>query len=58
VLHNGVDPYIPGVVPFAIAPAAVVPVAIPPPPPVNDFAAIYREEYNIIHNDDYYPAQG
>ena len=58
VLHNGADPYIPGVVPFAIAPAAVVPVAIPPPPPVNDFAAIYREEYNIIHNDDYYPAQG
>lgn len=58
VLHNGVDPYIPGVVPFAAAPVAVVPVAIPPPPPVNDFAAIYREEYNIIHNDDYYPAQG
>jgi hypothetical protein len=57
VLHNGVDPYIPGVVPFAAAPVAV-PVAIPVPPPVNDFAAIYREEYNIINNDDYYPAQG
>jgi hypothetical protein len=50
VLHNGVDPN---------ARAAAAPVAIPPPPPVNDFAAIYREEYNIIHNDDYdYPAQG
>ena len=57
VLHNGVDPYIPGVVPFAAAPVDV-PIAIPVPPPVNDFAAIYREEYNIINNDDYYPAQG
>jgi hypothetical protein len=50
VLHNGVDPNAPFVAP--------VPVAIPVPPPVNDFAAIYREEYNIIDNDDYYPAQG
>ena len=50
VLHNGVDPNAPFVAP--------APVAIPVPPPVNDFAAIYREEYNIIHNDDYYPAQG
>jgi hypothetical protein len=45
--------------PFAAAGGPVaVPVAIPVPPPVNDFAAIYREEYNIINNDDYYPAQG
>jgi hypothetical protein len=50
VLHNGVDPNAPFVAP--------APVAIPVPPPVNDFAAIYREEYNIINNDDYYPAQG
>ena len=62
VLHNGVDPNAPFVAP--------VPVAIPVPPPVNDFAAIYRENFNadaaafeyednvIDQFDNYYPAQG
>ena len=47
---------------------AVAPVRIPPPPPVNDFAEIYRYNYNIIQynniddgEDEYQenlPAQG
>jgi hypothetical protein len=52
-------------------PAAVVDIAIPPPPPVYDFDEIYQrniaamndeeEENNIIYNDDpynAYPIQG
>ena len=53
VLHNGVDPNVAPPVP--VPAAAVVPVAIPPPPPVNDFAAIYRENYNAaaaVDNED------
>ena len=73
VLHNGVDPNAP-FAPRQYADAEVqVPVAIPVPHPVNDFAEIYREnyaaaadaeayadEYNIInqYNYNYYPAQG
>lgn len=68
VLHNGVDPNAP-FVPRQRADREA-PVAIPVPPPVNDFAAIYRENFNadaavfehednvIDQFDNYYPAQG
>jgi hypothetical protein len=42
VLHDGFDP------------AAAPLIAIPPPPPVNDFVAIYRDIYNDYN--EYYPA--
>ena len=70
VLHNGVDPNAPPA-PWQYADHAA-PVAVPVPPPVNDFAAIYRENFNAeaavfeyadeyidqFDNDNYYPAQG
>ena len=49
VLHNGIDPLtanpaVPAVPNDPVVP--VVPVAVhPPPPPINDFAAIYQENY-------------
>ena len=57
VLHDGVDPNaIPVLMPVPV-------VAIPPPPPVNDFAAIYRgyfgeddedeDDYDDEDEDDY-----
>lgn len=70
VLHNGIDPNAPPA-PWQYADHAA-PVAVPVPPPVNDFAAIYRENFNAeaavfeyadeyidqFDNDNYYPAQG
>lgn len=70
VLHNGVDPNTPPA-PWQYADHAA-PIAVPVPPPVNDFAEIYRENFNAdaaafeyadeyidqFDNDNYYPAQG
>jgi hypothetical protein len=53
VLHNGIDPNaaVPVVVPAAPNDPDVA-IAIPPPPPVHDFAAIYRENFGFENDED------
>jgi hypothetical protein len=53
VLHNGIDPNaaVPAVVPAAPNDPDVA-IAIPPPPPVHDFAAIYRVNFGFENDED------